>query len=103
MAEKTGVIIGTSPIARYYRPNHDRIHLHVPVDAPDELYPHVAAELISMGCDEIILFACTFSNTCDKLQSKLIERCFRELPVPVYQTLYGTPIRLPVVSLQEFM
>lgn len=96
---QTGVVIGPHPLAKYYKPCQNRATLVAEEGGEAE-----AARLLeAMGCTEIILFACPFKHVKDDVSQFRIRHIFMEMETPVYQTLYGTPIRLPVVDIQEFM
>lgn len=104
MVKETGVIIGAGKMARFYRPSQHRDELYVAnyiSKQQPELY--LATVLVERGCKEIILFACLFDAVCGKLHARSLERAFRELPAPVYQTLIGTPVNLPVIGIKEFI
>lgn len=96
---QTGVVIGPHPLAKYYRQCQSRATLVAEAGGEAE-----AARLLeAMGCTEVILFACPFSHIKDEVSQMRVRNIFMEMEIPVYQTLYATPIRLPVVDIQEFM
>lgn len=104
-----GIVVGSHPVAKHLKAPQGAAVVRVESMAdfyhpPGWRVEHVATHfLYELGCKEIILFACTFSDIRGNIEQKMVERIFRHFSVPVYQTLFGTPVKLPVLPITEFV
>lgn len=100
MAEKVGIVLGRHPSKRFFKAPVGAVV--VDAEKLSSVCPELTAAqmLEQFGCKEIILFACVFHNMC---YSEHVETHFRRITVPVYQTIVGSGVNLPLKELKDYI